>query len=423
MKAFTATALAGALYAATASANPIEACPNDICFKVAVPQSASSSGSGNLYFQMTAPTSYQWVSLGSGTSMSNSNMFLMYADGSGNVTISPRTARGHNMPTVPSSGAADLTLLAGSGIADGKMTANVRCSNCASWSGGSMSLNSASTSWIAAWKAGSAINSASVSQSIQQHDEHSSFSLDLSQATVQSDSNPFAGSSNGGSGTGNGNGNGSGTGSGNGNSGGGSTSGGSGVVFNGGGGKSAILLAHGVIMSIVFVALYPLGAILMPLVGKWMAHAVWQSVAFGLMWAGFGTGYAYARDNGYLFAQTHTLLGTVVVALLAIQPFLGYAHHAYYKKFQSRGVISHVHIWYGRALTVIGIINGGLGLELSGIATRYVIAYSVVSAVLCLLWIGAAVMAAIRKPSRRIKHEDSHASSESMQRIPYRQKK
>ncbi|KAK2768997.1 integral membrane protein [Colletotrichum kahawae] len=377
MKAFTASALAAALYAATASADPVQACPNDVCFKVAVPQAAASSGSGNLYFQMSAPTSYQWVALGTGSTMSNSNMFIMYTDGAGNVTISPRTARGHNMPTVSDNGAA-LTLLGGSGVSNGKMVANVLCTNCASWSGGSMSLNSASTSWIAAWKSGSAINSASNSQSIQQHDDHSSFTLDLTSATVSSDSNPFTGASTGGNGSGSGS------------SGGGSTSGGSGVVFNGGGGKSAILLAHGVIMSIVFVALYPLGAMLMPLVGKWMAHAVWQSVAFALMWVGFGTGYAYARDNDY--------------------------------KFQGRGIISHVHIWYGRALMILGIINGGLGLKLANTPTRYVVAYSVPAAILGVMWLGAGVWGEMRR-TPRMKQEHSHESSESQQRIPYRQKK
>ncbi|OLN88565.1 hypothetical protein CCHL11_01979 [Colletotrichum chlorophyti] len=412
MKALTVSSLATALYAVTATTNPIEACPNDICFRVAVPRAASSSGSGNLYFQMTAPSSYQWVSLGTGSTMSNSNMFLMYADGNGNVTISPRTARGHQMPQLSQN--TNLELLAGSGVQNGRMTANVLCTNCASWSSGSMALNSASSSWIAAWKAGSAINSASASQSIQQHDEHTSFSLDLTQATIQTDSNPFVngaadggnggGSSNGGSGSGSGNGNG------NSNGNGGSTSGG-GVVFNGGGGKSTVLLAHGIIMSIAFVLLYPIGAILMPLLGKWIGHAVWQTVAFILMW---------------LFLQTHTILGTVVVALLAIQPFLGYAHHAYYKKFQTRGVISHVHVWYGRILMLLGIINGGLGLELASSPRSYVIAYSVVAAVVGVAWIGASVWGDMRKSAastRRIKHESSHESAGSQQRIPYRQKK
>ncbi|CCF35780.1 integral membrane protein [Colletotrichum higginsianum] len=416
MKAFAASSLAAALYAATASADPLQACPNDICFRVAVPRAASSSGSGNLYFQMSAPTSYQWVSLGSGSTMSNSNMFIMYTDGNGNVTVSARTARGHTMPQV--SQGTTLELLAGSGIENGKMIANVRCTNCATWSTGSLALNSATSSWIAAWRAGGAINSASASQSIQQHDDQTSFSLDLTQATVQTDSNPFVGTSGGGNGSG------SGTGSGSGSGNGGSTSGG-GVVFNGGGGMSNVLLAHGIIMSIVFIFLYPVGAILMPLLGKWMAHAAWQSVAFLLMWAGFGTGYVYARDNGYLFAQTHTLLGTVVVAMLAIQPFLGVAHHKYYKQNQARGIVSHAHIWYGRALMVLGIINGGLGLELASSSRAYVIAYSVIAAIIGAAWIGSAAWGEMRrsKHTTAVKREQSHESPESQQRIPYRQKK
>ncbi|KAK2026248.1 integral membrane protein [Colletotrichum zoysiae] len=397
MKAFAASFLAAALCAATASADPLQACPNDICFKVAVPQASASSGSGNLYFQMSAPSSYQWVALGTGSTMSNSNMFIMYTDGSGNVTVGPRTSRGHNMPTLSSS--TNLQLLAGSGVKDGKMIANVLCTNCASWSSGTMALNSATSSWIAAWKSGSAINSASNSQSIQQHDDHSNFNLDLTKATVQTDSNPFEGTSSGGGSSGSGSGSGS------------------------SGGLSNVLLAHGIIMSIVFIFLYPVGAILMPLVGKWMVHGAWQSVAFLLMWVGFGTGYIYARDNGYLYAQTHTLLGTVVVAMLAIQPFLGLAHHKYYKKHQTRGMVSHAHIWYGRALMFLGIINGGLGLELASSSRSYVVAYSVIAAIIGVAWFGSAVWGEIRRSKRTVKREQSYEFSESQQRIPYRQKK
>lgn len=123
-----------------------------------------------------------------------------------------------------------------------------------------------------------------------------------------------------------------------------------------------------------------------------------------------------------MFNNTHTLLGTAVTALLAIQPFLGYAHHAYYKKFQGRGIISHVHIWYGRALMILGIINGGLGLQLANTPTRYVVAYSVPAAILGVMWLGAGVWGEMRR-TPRMKQEHSHESSESQQRIPYRQKK
>ena len=65
------------------------------------------------------------------------------------------------------------------------------------------------------------------------------------------------------------------------------------------------------------------------------------------------------------FDQAHTRIGTIVVALLGLQPFLGYAHHALYKKVERRTIISFVHIWSGRILIVLGIVAGGLGLSLA----------------------------------------------------------
>lgn len=62
---------------------------------------------------------------------------LRYTSGDGqNVTLSPRLGKGHTMPLHDDS--ANVTLLEGSGVSNGKMTANVRCSNCNSWTGGTM---------------------------------------------------------------------------------------------------------------------------------------------------------------------------------------------------------------------------------------------------------------------------------------------
>lgn len=232
--------------------------------------------------------------------MADANIFLMYADGNGNVTISPRQASGHIMPTVADNGA-DLELLDGSGVSDGFMTANVRCSNCESWKSSTMDLAGSSSSWVAAWREGSAINSAQVDARISQHSDPTSFNIDLTQATVASDSNPFSGdnaSSGGGSSGGS-------TGSGSGGGSGGAVS-----EQDNAGASPSVLLAHGVAMTIVFIVLYPLGAILMPLLGKWLVHAVWQVVALLLMWAAFGLGVVYARDHGYVSWIFYNLVPT-----------------------------------------------------------------------------------------------------------------
>lgn len=82
-----------------------------------------------------------------------------------------------------------------------------------------------------------------------------------------------------------------------------------------------------------------------------------------------------------LFNNSHTLLGTVVVCSLAIQPALGQLHHQHFLKNGSRGVVSYVHLWWGRALLILGAINGGLGLELTHAKEGWIIAYSIVAVV------------------------------------------
>ena len=232
--------------------------------------------------------------------MNGASMYVMYQDGSGNLTLSPRLGTGHSQPREDtSSSAAKLTLLAGSGVANGVMTANFVCPNCESWSGGSLSLTDTASEWIAAWKSGSSLSTTSKSASISQHDDHDQFQLDLTQATVSTDSNPFLQADNSDPGTG--------TGSGGGSSGGGGGSSDPGVIVGPGSGnpfapvvgrrRDGALVAHSVIMTATFAALYPLGSMLMPLTGSWIAHALWQAVAFILMWVGFGLGIRVAQER------------------------------------------------------------------------------------------------------------------------------
>lgn len=58
--------------------------------------------------------------------MSGSNMFLVYTNSDGsNVTLSPRSASGYTTPSLNSN--TQVTLLEGSGVSNGVMTANVKC--------------------------------------------------------------------------------------------------------------------------------------------------------------------------------------------------------------------------------------------------------------------------------------------------------
>jgi hypothetical protein len=60
--------------------------------------------------------------------MADATIFMMYADGKSNVTISAREGgQGHVEPQFNSSLMAGVTLLDGSGITDDIMRANIKC--------------------------------------------------------------------------------------------------------------------------------------------------------------------------------------------------------------------------------------------------------------------------------------------------------
>ena len=59
-----------------------------------------------------------------------------------------------------------------------------------------------------------------------------------------------------------------------------------------------------------------------------------------------------------------------------------------FRKYRRRTVIAHLHIWLGRALITIGMINGGLGLLLANDSTRAEqIAYGVLASVVWLAYV------------------------------------
>ncbi|KAH6987178.1 hypothetical protein EDB80DRAFT_782544 [Ilyonectria destructans] len=357
-------------YSHVTSATTSSYCPKsqNACFRWGVPEAAATSGSGDVYFQIQAPTTYQWVALGIGSRMAGAEMFLVYQDGKGNVTLSTRTTSGHTMPHYTKR--SGVTLIDGSGVANNTMIANIRCGDCSG-----LDL-SGSNSWIAAWKQGSALDSTSPSESIQQHDDYNIFDVNFAQATFSSTGNPFTNSASSNE-------------SGN-------------AVDSGSSGDDDDRLAnaHGVIMAIVFVIAYPVGALLMPLLGKWLVHATWQSLAFLAMWAGFGIGFVISQHDGSWGHESHTILGAIVCVLLSFQPILGWAHHKHYLKHQRRGLVSYAHIWYGRVLMALGIINGGLGLQLASAPVKYIVVYSVASGIIAILYLAGAVLALRRKFQR-----------------------
>ena len=358
-------------------------CPTpSVCYSLNVPDTTASSGSGDIYFQISAPTSYAWVALGQGTQMVGSNIFVMYASSTGdNVTLSPRLTSAYVMPQYDSS--AEVTLLYGTGINNGMMTANVKCSNCQKWNGGSADFSGTGNSdWVYAYKVGSAINSDDPNAVISQHDNAEPFTFSLASAQGGSDTNPFNGSA--------------------------VTApdhptGPPGAPSFGGNLASAqttLVAVHGGLASVAFIFLFPIGGILIRLAkfhGLIWVHAVLQMVAYALYFVAFGMGMFLSHTLG-LEDHAHPIIGIVIFLALLSQPFTGYVHHRLFKKYNRRTAVSYFHLGIGRIAILLGMINGFLGVALAANMPKGAqIGHAVVTVIMLIVYAVSVVIGEIRR--------------------------
>jgi hypothetical protein len=376
---------------------------------VNVPSDTASSGSGSIYLQISAPSGTQWIGFGQGSQMSGANMLVVYAADSSNVTVSPRLGTGHVEPDFNSD--ANIAVLDGTGISsDGTLVANIRCDTCLSWSGGSMDPTDTSSSWIFAHKSGDDLDATSQSAQISQHDSTGGFTLDLTTGTGGSSSNPFVASSASASASAS------------------ASSGGASQTASGttatasaastsgvsaplastdpsstsSGASSVsepnhqIRVAHAVIMPLVFVVLFPLAALTLYLPYSQKVrhiHAPLQVLSLILMVVGFGLGVELAKKSQEL-DMYHQVIGYIVVAWMVVaQPALGLGQHLYFRKNGARSPMGHVHRWVGRAIILLGVVNGGLGLKQAGAVgstntpTYSVVIYSIVAVVIFIVYL------------------------------------
>ncbi|KAK5723141.1 hypothetical protein LTR17_013936 [Elasticomyces elasticus] len=368
----------------------------NIQYSLNIPDATATSGTGDIYFQLSAPTSYQWVALGQGSSMSGANIFIMYTSADGtNVTVSPRLGVGNQQPQQDTT--AQISVLEGSGVQNGVMTANVRCSNCDTWQGGSMDFTSSSSSnWIHAYRTGSAINSDDTGVNLVQHNDGSSFSWDLSHATGGADVNPFLSSAANTTATGPAP---ASSGSSSSDSQGGSSAEGASGSSRSREQQDRMQTTHAVCAAAAFVGLFPIGAILVRVAsfgGLVWVHVGIQTFALLLFITAVGLGLSIAISGDQL-NQAHPIIGLVLFALLMIQPVLGWMHHVLYKEYQGRTLWSHAHLTVGRVAIPLGIINGGLGLQLSSAGWRAMIAYGVVAGVVGVTYLAAMASGEVKR--------------------------
>ena len=169
-----------------------------------------------------------------------------------------------------------------------------------------------------------------------------------------------------------------------------------------------MVTAHAVLATLAFGLIFPSGGILIRLASfprLWLIHGLVQLLAYVFYIAAFALG-VYMATHARMIGQAHPIVGIVVFLLIVFQPVLGFVHHVAFKKYSRRTVWSYAHLWLGRVAITLGIINGGLGLQLSQRTRIFapsqgaVIGYAVAAGVMWLLYVASAIIGE-RKRSRQ----------------------
>lgn len=160
-----------------------------------------------------------------------------------------------------------------------------------------------------------------------------------------------------------------------------------------------MITAHAILATVAFGLLFPSGSILIRLGsfrGLWLVHGIFQLVTYVFYIAASAIGI-YMATHLNLMSHSHPTIGTLLLLLLFFQPFLGFVHHSAFKKHNRRVFWSHAHVWLGRFVITLGIINGGLGLQLSAKLGAFapeqstIIGYSVAAGVIWLIYVASAI--------------------------------
>ncbi len=163
-----------------------------------------------------------------------------------------------------------------------------------------------------------------------------------------------------------------------------------------------VVVAHAVLASVSWVVFFPLGAVLMRMMSGpntiWL-HAAVQGFSTIVFTAAMGMGIWMARVTDSLNTY-HPIIGLVIFSVIWLQIIMAFVNHfVLFQKHQRRTTLAAAHMWLGRILITLGMVNGGLGLKLSSNAgSGDYIAYGVFSGVIWLAYVCLITYFEIRAP-------------------------
>ncbi|KAI1499872.1 hypothetical protein F5X99DRAFT_388496 [Biscogniauxia marginata] len=320
----------------------------DIAFALNIPDDSET----DLFFSLMMPVHITWGAIGLGSSkMAGSLILMAYPSSTGlNVTLSPRLGYGHTEPT-PLSSDSDIQIQALSGtglINETTYVFNGRCGNCRSWStkgsdnDTTLDIDSREAPMLYATGPSGETRSNDVAASVKMHSNYGTFSMDLVRATGSGSVPAILPSEETQS---------------------------EGAVLRSAkeGKRDSAAVAHAVLMVLCFVGLYPFGVLVLRLGGWARWHAANQGVALVLVIIGASLGFkisgTYNRTKN--FNTAHQVIGILIFIFVFVQFALGFMHHRNFKKTQQPTKLAPIHIWLGRLIILMGVINGFLGFPLA----------------------------------------------------------
>ena len=313
---------------------------------------AADKSSGDLSFHMESPVGQAWIGVGIGDQMKGALMFIVYPDNSGDsVTISPRIADGHSEPSYQS----DITVQKitasgpqGANSASGsrgnlKMTADGVCKSCLTWAnGGSIDITNTRQPFIfAVGPTYPPIESDSLSEGLSRHEFYGQFTMDMTAATVSSDGSVPAGPY---------------------------TQKDASAATDTHMDNDPAPHIHGLVMSVVFIILLPLGSLLLRVWKKVKGHIITQCIAAVLFCMAFAGGCVVSQEynKSKHFNSAHQVIGIILLLAIFTQLGLGATHHRIYKKEQRKTIMGKIHLYLGPAIIFFGIVNGAVGFAFAG---------------------------------------------------------
>ncbi|KAI1348924.1 hypothetical protein F5Y01DRAFT_290746 [Xylaria sp. FL0043] len=361
-----------------------------LAFALNVPSNPSSP---DLFFSLAFPAhSSSWVAIGLGASTMGGNplVLMAYPSASGtNVTLSPRQCHDHAEP-VYDAGIA-VSALSGTGLFnDTTFVYNGVCANCRAWShGGKIDVASAAQEMAFAMGPVQDVRSDDLRLSVKMHSDYGAFTMDLVRATGGGDDGvPVIPHEN-------------------------VASDGAVLLSSETGQIDSKAVLHAVFMVLAFVGMWPFGILVLRVGGSVKWHAVNQSVAFGLVLVGAILGFVISTtyNRSKKFNTPHQIIGIIVFIFVIAQLVLGILHHRIYKKTQQPTKLAPIHVWLGRLVILLGIVNGFTGFPLALSPTYDFALLGVVSFVLPVFLLTLAAGKIFKKIMQRAKQPELEPSN------------